>query len=367
MSGQKALTVDQLIVLSGLNKSPDEIVHRARKRYENTHQSIINPSSIRGLLNQYVEWRLKDLATDRSWMVTLLASFVGILLPVAFIAHEFVGCAALSVQTMLMFFRSRDNIKAMKKTSEVTGLVATYRESLPHQIGFVWRNGLLSPFDLFLVHQKKRLDSQTNKERRAATEPFDPEVSLRETYLNGLKKVEAELIGPNSDWSKSLVDLKARLEKTKQLKERVTARIQLAKNAGDDERFDALEGSRARLVSTERSLNAAIESISNLINKTQAELNKLHVFVDSIGAIYQDAELIKEADASLDASEDAIDHAQLLQTQAHEKISRQLMAVASVVIGHKLLPNPKIEAIDMPRYLDEIEHAASAIVKISEA
>ena len=373
MSEQKTLTADQLIVLSGLDKSPSEVI------------ALQQPGPIKrlrrwldGSVKHYAHMRLKNLALDGDLFATKLTTVMGLIsLILGLVITTLSIDGFVGLPMIVTFFYVLIIVERNRKKDSM---------SLLSHAAFYVRDLVLSPFDIFLIpwlggatrwddEEKRRIwikDDRVHRllifGREAEEENAQNTIkNLRGYYLDGLKRVEAELIGPDSDWSRSLVDLKTRLEKTKQLKERITARIQHAKNAGDDDRFDAVENSRVRLVSTERSLNTAIKSISDLIEKTQTELNKLHVFVDSVGDIYHDIELIKEADASMDASEDAIDHAQLLQTQAHEKISRQLMAVASVVIGHKLLPNPKIEAIDMPRYLDEIEQAACAIVKIGEA
>lgn len=371
MSGQKVLTADQLMVLAGLDKSPDKIARQAQEHYEKKYRSITNPSVARRVLNRYIGWRLKDLTTDASWLITLMTGLTFISIPVQIIVSNIFPLPAgvslsACIHILCLFARSKDNIQAMQKTSQIDGSVATHCKSWPHQMWFMLRNSILSPLDLFLLREKKLWDDQGRKEVRIVVEPFDSSLPIRKAYVDGLKRVEDELIGPNSDWSKSFVDLKARLEKTIQLKKRIIARIKQAKSAGDDVRYEELESARVRLISTERGLNEAIASITLLVEKTQAELNKLYDIVDGIGDVFQDAELIREADALIDAGEAAIDHAQLLQTQAYEKISRQLMAVASVVISHKLLPNPKVEAIDMPRYLEDIEKAATAIVKIGE-
>ncbi len=376
MSEQKTLTADQLIVLSGLNKSPSEVI------------ALQQPGPIKRLrrwlddgVKRYAYMRLKNLVLDGDLFSSKLIVYVGLgslVLYLAYIAlpiRLFIGLSVLGAFFYTLFVVERN--REIKNDSM----------SLLSHAAFYVRNLVLSPFDIVLIQwlggatrwddddQDRRIwitDDRVHRllifGREAEEENAQNTIShLRGYYLDGLKRVEAELIGPDSDWSRSLIDLRARLVKIEQFKMRTVARIKIVKEANDDESFEALESTRVRLISTERSLNAAIQSISSLIENTQTELSKLHVFIDKIGEVYQDAELIREAEASMDASEETIDYAHQLQAQAHEKISRQLMAVASVVIGHKLLPNPKIEAIDMPRYLDEIEHAASAIVKIGEA
>lgn len=377
MSAKSAPTANELIVMAGLDKSPDQIVKRARKLYDKTYSKITNPSFVRERCNRYVEWRLKDLSTDKDTVMTVLLSLSALAIPpliVGGLPHTTNGVLSAYMATIIAaihitgsYARSEDNTRAMKESIEVEGLLTSYRKSLLHRIWFMLRNVVLSPFDLLLLHKKKEYDERRGRKIVTNVPLFNPTVAIRQVYIQGLKRVENELIGPESDWSKTLVDLRARNDKATQQQDRLDARIKEAQRAGDDDRYRALVSTKTRLRVSERGLVEAIESTHQLIIATRNEIAKLYKLVDSMGDTYADAELIAEIDQSIDGNERAVDHAKQLRDQAYEKISLQLTAVAATVIGHKLLPNPAVDAIDMPRYLEEVEKATEAIVKISES
>ncbi|MFO0764800.1 MAG: hypothetical protein U0487_02015 [Patescibacteria group bacterium] len=336
MSIKTVPTANELIALAGLNESPDKIVERARKIYNKTYQKVINPSYPRKIWNRYVEWRPKYLSRNESRFLTVFMS--------------------LSVLVILLLVAVRFGHVG---NGDFTAFMAVL--ALCSLIVF------LSPFNPFLLSEKKSYDEHRGRKPIVSVALFDPNASIRSVYIAGLKRVENELIGPESDWSKTLVDLRARNDKATQQQDRLDARIKEAQRAGDDDRYQALVSTKTRLRVSERGLVEAIESTHQLINATRAEIAKLYKLVDSMGDTYADAELIAEIDQSIEGNDRAVDHAKQLRDQAYEKISIQLTAVAATVIGHKLLPNPSVAAIDMPRYLEEVEKATEAIVKISES
>lgn len=371
MTRKKAPTIDELIIASGMNRSPSEIVSDAREEYDKSYSAIFHHSWLRKIRNTYINWRWKDLKWEGYFKLTMISIFVTnaslLFLLAGILIEKKIGY--LEYQSGISFIFSYICL--------MVGLVIiihrleyaprSYVRSFTDRVFYTLRNLFFSSFDLFFLKELRDKSKQVNSVMIITIEPFEPVLLLRKTYTDGLKRVENELIGPNSDWSKTLVDLKDRKEKLERNISRLDNRIAEAKRADDDARYLALTSAKARSTSSQRGLNEAIEAIEGLVKRTRDEINKLYKLVDSMGDVYQDAELIKESDALIAENERAIDYAQQLRDQAYEKITRQLTAVAGVVIGHQLLPDPSVEAIDMPLYLERIEKAAESISKIEEA
>ena len=331
MSEEKVPTADQLIALAGLNESPSEIVREAQIEWRKAFgQQRVR---VNKWYNRYTIHRRKHLeGTSRLGTVVLSVFAWSFLFVLGF-------CAWQGIWGVL-----------------IAGLLPSLLVSCV--IGpkmFFW--SALDPIVFFVKEEGPE----------SYPLPIIPARLLRERYIAGLVLVTDQLIGPNSDWSRSLNDLRSRLDNVRRHKTELTNRIQTAYADEDDDRYLALTGVGDRLKSSERGLIEAAASMEALIAQTKAEIDKLYYLIDRARDAYADAEFIAEIDQIIDGNAGAINHAKDLSDQVYEKISRQLMAVAATVIGHKLLPNPNVDAIDMPRYLEEIEHAATAIVQIGEA
>lgn len=293
----KAPTTDQLIVLAGLDKSPDEVIDEQKKRSQQARKKWYSPWA------RFKRW-LKPKPMDNAARIEAIQS-------VAYLISHDEQCLA----------------KAKKEIEDLR------RED-------VLRGGV--------------------------PQPFNPAISIREVYTAGLKRAEEFFIGPESEWFRAKVNLESRLSTADYNLLLLSKRLKDARIDGEGDRVKALENTVDRLTSSIHGLTEARDSMSDLIERTRAELRRCYVLVDSMSDSYADAELIHEVDLSISDNTATIDHAKQLRDQAYGKIARQMAALAGVVTAHTLQITAEGDNFNLPKYLDEVTRAGERLAVIGE-
>lgn len=371
-----APSAQELISMSGLDKSPSEVI----EAYTFTRWQYLVYRVMRFARKCYYKFlyqRLMALSGDGSPMVTLLviglfASYPRINelnnlwfpyeqapVPRFFVLAFNIGCVLLPLVGKLLPKR-----------------VAAGSNVLFEMLwGYFLYPVELLLFPLYLYESRKHTGSikrwltQNNAKHRLKSltqsgPDFTPDLQadeiIRLFYTDRLQRVEVELVGEHSDWSalerqlnKHLCDVDALLPKLKAEYERQVERSQ---------QREAMQALR-KLKERKRDLEKAINKIKRLMERTRYEISRLISQIDSMSSVYRAEQIMRETEAILSVTGNTLEQASVLQQDAHAQIVQRLMSVIAVVQDHHMSASETMPEIKS--YLQRMEEAAIRLNKIT--